>query len=92
MLGVDCMSKSFQIYKMLKQVKVSMNYEMKLMQKIVKFEKKPMLIDREGLSAYDAGRFENLAADYLTPYVEQMDGFERLWFMMQMNETVVWIY
>ena len=29
---------------------------------------------------------------YLTPYVEQMDGFERLWFMLQMNETVIWIY
>ena len=26
------------------------------------------------------------------PYVEQMDGFERLWFMMQMNEKVVWLY
>ena len=29
---------------------------------------------------------------YLTPYVEHMDGFDRLWFMMQMDETVIWIY
>lgn len=29
---------------------------------------------------------------YLTPYVEQMDGFERLWFMTQMNEKVIWLY
>ena len=29
---------------------------------------------------------------YLPPYVEHMDGFDRLWFMMQMDETVIWIY
>jgi len=29
---------------------------------------------------------------YLTPYVENMDGYKRIWFMMQMNEDVIWLY
>ncbi len=29
---------------------------------------------------------------YLTPYIQQGDGYESVWFMMQMNENVVWIY
>lgn len=29
---------------------------------------------------------------YLTPYIEKADGYERVWFMMQMNEKVIWLY
>ncbi len=29
---------------------------------------------------------------YLTPYIEQMDGYDKVWFMMQMNENVIWLY
>lgn len=29
---------------------------------------------------------------YLTPYVEHMDGFDKVWLMMQMNEKVIWLY
>lgn len=29
---------------------------------------------------------------YLTPYIEHGDGYDCVWFMMQMNENVIWIY
>ena len=29
---------------------------------------------------------------YLTPYTEQMDGFEKIWLMMQKHEKVIWLY
>jgi len=29
---------------------------------------------------------------YLTPYIEHADGYDAVWFMMQMNENVIWIY
>jgi len=29
---------------------------------------------------------------YLTPYIEQADGYDKVWFMMQMNEKVIWLY
>lgn len=29
---------------------------------------------------------------YLTPYVGRADGYDQIWFMMQMNEDVIWIY
>lgn len=29
---------------------------------------------------------------YLTPYIEHADGYDQIWFMMQMNEKVIWLY
>ena len=29
---------------------------------------------------------------YLTPYIEKTDGQEKIWFMMQMNEDILWLY
>lgn len=29
---------------------------------------------------------------YLTPYIEHGDGYDMIWFMMQMNESIIWIY
>jgi len=29
---------------------------------------------------------------YLIPYIEYMDGYEKIWFMMQKNESIIWLY
>lgn len=29
---------------------------------------------------------------YLTPYIDKADGYDKIWFMMQMDENVVWLY
>lgn len=45
---------------------------------------------------YEADGMLTLEGDscyyYLTPYIEKADGYEKVWFMMQMNEKVIWLY
>lgn len=45
---------------------------------------------------YEADGMLTLEGDscyyYLTPYIEQADGYDRVWLMMQMYEDVIWLY
>ena len=45
---------------------------------------------------YEADGMLTLEGDscyyYLTPYIDKADGSEMVWFMMQMNEKVIWLY
>lgn len=44
---------------------------------------------------YEADGMLTLESDryyYLTPYIEKADGYDKVWFMMQMNEDVIWLY